>query len=93
MTLQDKNINAQDELATNQLLPRGQTANLGAGVVPGQLQIIGVGAHYTISINGGPAIANVIAPGTVDTYKINGQSVSVSNTTPVAGPPNMTLSW
>ena len=52
-----------------------------------------MGAPYTISINGGAAAAHVVAVGAVDTYAINGQSVSVTNTTAAPGPDNLTISW
>jgi hypothetical protein len=77
----------------SQPLPRGQTTNLGAGVVADNLNIVGVGTHYTIAINGGAAVAHVAAVGVPDIYPINGQSVSVTNTTAGAGPVNLTLSW
>lgn len=76
-----------------QVLNRGHTANLGAGVVPGNLQLIGVGATYTIAIGGGPAAAGNIVVGVVATYAINSQAVTVDNTTPAGGPANLTLSW
>jgi hypothetical protein len=34
----------------NQILDRGHTANLGANIVHGNLNVIGVGSSYTISI-------------------------------------------
>lgn len=77
----------------NQVFDRGHTANLGANTVPGNLQLIGVGASYTIAINGGAAVAHVIAIGHVDSYPINNQPVSITNTTGAAGPANMTLIW
>ncbi|MEM5473244.1 hypothetical protein WNZ14_16055 [Hoeflea sp. AS60] len=77
----------------NQALPRGHTANIGANVIAGDLHIIGVGTPYTISTNGGAAAAHVAAVGVVDTYHINSHTVSVTNTTAVPGPDNLTLSW
>jgi len=77
----------------NQILDRGQTANIGSNVIHGDLNVIGVGAHYTIAIGAAPATAHVIAPGHVDVYAINNQSVSVVNTTGPGGPPNMRISW
>lgn len=74
-------------------VPRGQTANLGAHIVNGNLNVIGVGTPYTISINGGPAAAHVAAIGVPDIYPINGDSVSVTNTTPAPGPDNLNISW
>ncbi|UXS41508.1 hypothetical protein FY150_17135 [Agrobacterium tumefaciens] len=76
-----------------QTLGRGLTANLGANVVAGTLHVVGVATPYTISINGGAAVAHVAAVGVVDNYAINGQSVSITNTTPNPGPDNLTLSW
>ena len=76
-----------------QTLPRGHTANLGANTVMGDLYVNGVGAPYTIAINGGAPAAHVAALGQIDTYHINGQSVSVTNTTPTPGPDNLTLTW
>lgn len=76
-----------------QPVPRGQTANLGAHVVNGNLNVIGVGTPYTISINGGPPVARVAAAGVPDIYPINGASVSVTNTTPPPGPDNLNISW
>tara|TARA_R110002072_G_scaffold4706_7_gene32888 strand:+ start:4597 stop:4836 length:240 start_codon:yes stop_codon:yes gene_type:complete len=75
------------------VLDRGLTANYGPGQVPGVLQIIGVGASYTIAIAGAPATAHVIAPSAVDSYPIDGQAVTVVNTSAAAGPPNLTLSY
>lgn len=77
----------------NQPLHRGLTANIGANIIAGNLNVIGVGAHYTISIGGAAATAHVIAPGAVDVYPINNQTVTIDNTTPVGGPPNLTISW
>lgn len=77
----------------NQTLAPGATANLGAGIVMGNLNIIGVATPYTIAIAGGPAVAHVVAVGAVDVYPINGQSVSVVNTSPAGTAPNLTLSW
>lgn len=77
----------------NQALPRGHTANIGANIIAGDLHIVGVATPYTISINGAAATAHVAAVGVVDTYNINGQTVSVTNTTAVPGPDNLTLSW
>ncbi|WP_394689826.1 hypothetical protein [Hoeflea sp.] len=77
----------------NQALPRGHTANIGANVIADDLHIVGVATPYTISINGAAATAHVAAVGVVDTYNINGQTVSVTNTTAVPGPDNLTLSW
>ena len=74
-------------------LPRGQSANLGAGTVLGNLQIIGVGANYTIAIGGGAAAAHTVVPGGVDTYPVNGQAVTVVSTDPAGGPVNLQLSW
>jgi len=77
----------------NQAVPRGHTANIGAHVIAGDLYVIGVATPYTISINGGAAAAHVAAVGVVDTYNINGQTVSVTNTTANPGPDNLTISW
>ncbi len=77
----------------NQALPRGHTANIGANIIAGDLHIVGVATPYTISINGAAATAHVAAVGVVDTYNINGHTVSVTNTTAVPGPDNLTLSW
>lgn len=76
-----------------QVLERGHTANLGADTVHGNLTVIGVGASYTISIGGAAATPHVIAPGATDVYPINNATVSITNTTPAVGPPNMTISW
>jgi hypothetical protein len=79
---------------THQTLARGHTANLGANTVAGNLNVNGVGTPYTISINGAvPPAAHVAALGQIDTYPINGQTVSVTNTTATPGPANLTLSW
>ena len=75
------------------ILNRGHTANLGANQVHGDLQVIGVGASYTIAINGRAPTPHVIAPGAVNIYPINNQQVTVVNTTPPGGPANITLSW
>jgi len=77
----------------NQFLPRGQVANLGAGVVPGNLQVIGVGANYTIAIGGGGAVPHVVAVGAVNAHAVNGAAVTVTNTSPVPGPVNMAIIW
>lgn len=77
----------------NRVLDRGHTANLGANTVTGDLNVIGVGASYDISINNAAATAHIIAPGAADVYPINNASVLITNTTPVGGPPNMTISW
>lgn len=77
----------------NQVIDRGHSANLGASIVHGTLTVIGVGASYTISIGGAPPIPHVIAPGHSDVYPINNATVSITNTTPAGGPPNMTISW
>lgn len=77
----------------NQVIPRGHTANLGANTVTNNLNVIGVATPYTISINGGAAAAHVAAVGVADVYAINGQSVSVTNTTAAPGPDNLTISW
>jgi hypothetical protein len=59
----------------NQILDRGHTANLGANIVHGNLNVIGVGASYTISIGGAAPAAHVIAPGAADVYPINNATV------------------
>ncbi|MEH2319882.1 hypothetical protein [Nostoc sp.] len=77
----------------NQGLDRGHTANLAANQVHDNLTVIGLGASYNISIGGAPAIAHVIGPGDADVYPINNAIVSITNTTPLAGLPNMRISW
>lgn len=74
-------------------LARGLTANLGAGQVKGNLTIIGVATPYTIAINGAAPAAHVAAVGAADVYAINGQAVTVVNTTPTPGPDNLQLTW
>lgn len=76
-----------------QTLARGHTANLGSNVVATDLYVNGVATPYTISINGGAAVAHVAAVGVIDTYAVNGHTVSVTNTTATPGPDNLTLSW
>ncbi|WP_160113671.1 hypothetical protein [Phyllobacterium salinisoli] len=77
----------------NQVIPRGHTANLGTNTVTNNLNVVGVATPYTISINGGATVAHVAAIGVADVYPINGQSVSVTNTTATPGPDNLTISW
>ncbi|MEP3034679.1 MAG: hypothetical protein ABJO67_10085 [Pseudoruegeria sp.] len=77
----------------NQPVARGHTADLGANVVAGDLFVLGAATPYTISINVAAPVAHVAAIGVVDTYPINGQTVSVTNTTVVPGPDNLTISW
>jgi hypothetical protein len=74
-------------------LARGSTANLGVNQVPGNLNIVGFGAHYNIAIAGGAAAPHVIIGAGADVYPINNQSVSVTNTTPAGGADNINLSW
>lgn len=74
-------------------VPRGHTANLGVNVVPGDLHINGVATPYSISIDGAAATPHVAAIGVIDTYHVNGQTVSVTNNTPAPGPNNLILSW
>lgn len=77
----------------HQVIPRGHTANLGANTVTHNLNVIGVATPYTISINGGAAVAHVAAINVADVYAINDESVSVTNTTATPGPDNLTISW
>ena len=77
----------------HQTLARGHAANLGPNIVRGDLHINGVATPYDISINGAAPVAHLAAVSAIDTYHINGQSVTVTNTTAAAGPPNLTLSW
>lgn len=78
----------------HQVIERGHNANFGAGIVKGDLQVNGVGAHYTIAIGGAAPAAHLIAQGSVDTYHINGRTVSVVNTSPAGGgAPNLTINW
>lgn len=76
-----------------QAVPRGHTAALGAHTVNDDLNVIGMATPYTISINGGPAVAHVAAAGVPDIYPIDGQSVSVTNMTATPGPDNLNISW
>lgn len=77
----------------NQPLPRGQTANIGASVIAGDLHIVGVATPYTIAIGGGAATAHIAAVGVVDSYPIGNQGVMVTNATLPPGADNLTLSW
>ena len=74
----------------NQVLARGFTANLGAHIVPGNLNLVGVGANYSVAIGGAAPVVGVA--GAV-VFAVNGATVRVSNTTAVAGAPNLTISW
>ena len=77
----------------NQTLPRGHTANLGAGVAAGNFTLNGVAANYSITIGAGPPVVGVAAVGVPVIYGVHGQTVSVTNTTPGPGPTNLTISW
>ena len=77
----------------NQVLARGFTANRGAHIVPGNLTLVGVGANYSVAIGAGAPIVGVAAVGVPVVFAVNGATVRVANTTPVAGAPNLTISW
>lgn len=77
----------------NQVLPRGFAANLGAGVVPGNITLNGVGANYSVVIAGGAAIVGVAAVGVPVVLGVHGMPVTVTNTSPPPGPPNLTIVW
>ena len=76
----------------HQTLFRGATANLGAGLV-NDLTLNGVGCDYSLTIGPGPAVAGTLPPGMPIRYAVNRLPVSVTNTTNVAGPTNLTISW
>ena len=75
-----------------QTLNRGFVANLGAGQVQ-NLTLNGVAAAYSVTIGAGPANVGVAQPGVPLHFAINRLPVSVANTTPPPGAPNLTISW
>jgi hypothetical protein len=67
--------------------------NLGAGIVPGNITLNGVGANYSIAIGGGAPIVGVAAVGHPVVYPINLATVHLTNTTAAAGPSNLMVTW
>lgn len=73
-------------------LQAGATANLGVGVVNNNLVITAPGAGtFTVSVNHLPAVPHALGAGGALTVPVNGQAVTVVNTTGGVVPPAGTL--
>ncbi|TDR77807.1 hypothetical protein [Paludibacterium purpuratum] len=70
----------------------GQTANFGAGIIAGTLNIIAPAAGTgTYSLNGGAAVPFALGVNAHVSVAVNGGTISVTNTTAGVQPPAGTL--
>jgi hypothetical protein len=76
-----------------QSLDRGHVMNLGAGIVAGNITLNGVAANYSVTIGANPPAIGVAQAGHPVVFPVNNLAVSVTNTTPPPGPPNLNVTW